>query len=198
MQVNVDGLPISSSFADISNHPPTINELTTDSTVKPGNNGVIKGLVSHYSVVHVQVYFNMLGLVSTASRIKRRRVLHQVVCCAGFLLQKPAVVFIGSVKAEIKQHERASISFTYPQLAPGEYDLTVQRGSRTSNTIKVTINAAAAGLTSLQGGPFADTPKYKQLAVQFSAVCCILWLTMMCKISHDHIHVVAKLCLDIT
>lgn len=95
-------------------------------------------------------------------------------CCAGFLLQKPAVVFVGSVQAEIKQHERASISFTYPQLAPGEYDLTVKRGSRTSNIIKVTITAAAAGLTSPQGGPFADTPKYKQLAVPFSVVCRIL------------------------
>lgn len=44
VQVNAGGLPISSSFADVSNHPPTINELTTDSTAKPGNNGVIKGV----------------------------------------------------------------------------------------------------------------------------------------------------------
>lgn len=45
VQVSVGGLPVSSSFADVSKHPPTINELTTDSTVKPGNNGVIKGIV---------------------------------------------------------------------------------------------------------------------------------------------------------
>lgn len=80
------------------------------------------------------------------------------------------MVFIGSVEAEIKQHERASISFTYPQLAPGEYDITVKRGTRTSNAVKVTIAAAAAGVTSSQGGPFGDVPKYKQLSVPFSEV----------------------------
>lgn len=91
-------------------------------------------------------------------------------CGAGFLLQDPAVVFVGSVTAEIKQRDRSSISFTYPQLAPGKYDITVQRGSRTSNAKKVTIAPAAAGVTSPQGGPFADTPKYKQTSVQFPVV----------------------------
>lgn len=88
----------------------------------------------------------------------------------GFLLQEPAVVFVGSTQANITVHERTSISFTYPQLPPGEYNLTVKRGQLTSNNVQITVAAAAAGVTSGQGGPFADTPKYKQTSVPFNAV----------------------------
>lgn len=45
IQVTAGSLPIASSFADISTHPPTINEITTDLVAKPGNVGVIKGLL---------------------------------------------------------------------------------------------------------------------------------------------------------
>lgn len=45
VQLTAGSLPIASSFADISTHPPTINELTTDLIAKPGNIGVVKGLV---------------------------------------------------------------------------------------------------------------------------------------------------------
>lgn len=44
VQVTAGSLPIASSFADISTHPPTINEITTDLVAKPGNVGVVKGL----------------------------------------------------------------------------------------------------------------------------------------------------------
>lgn len=45
IQVTAGSLPIASSFADISTHPPTINEITTDLVAKPGNVGVIKGVL---------------------------------------------------------------------------------------------------------------------------------------------------------
>lgn len=89
---------------------------------------------------------------------------------AGFLLQEPAIVFVGGTQVNITVHERTSISYTYPTLAPGNYNITVQRGQTTSNAIQITIAAAASGVTSGQGGPFADTPKYKQTSVPFDAV----------------------------
>lgn len=179
VQVNAGGLPISSSFADVSEHPPTINELTTDSTAKPGNNGVIKGCFWSR-----HLFLPLISAMSAAASFDPslgRLCLHLLhrsllrflmwgLYVTGFLLQAPAVVLVGSVEAEIKQRERSSISFTYPNLAAGEYDITVKRGSRTSNAVKVTIAAAAAGVTSPQGGPFADTPKFKQTAVPFLAV----------------------------
>lgn len=79
-------------------------------------------------------------------------------------------MFVGGTQAQITVHERTSISFTYPQLATGEYNITVKRGQLTSNGVTVTIAAAAAGVTSGQGGPFADTPKFKQSSIPFNAV----------------------------
>eukprot|EP00892_Ulva_mutabilis_P000625 jgi/Ulvmu1/10563/UM065_0017.1 len=135
IQVQAGGLPIASSFADISTHPPTINELTTDAVAKPDNVGIVKG----------------------------------------FLIQEPAVVFVGATQANITVHERTSISFIYPNVAPGEYNITVKRGQLTSNAVSVTVAAASAGVTSGQGGPFADTPKYKQTSVPFNAPARLAW-----------------------
>lgn len=95
---------------------------------------------------------------------------------AGFLLQEPATVFVGGTQVNITVHERTSISFTYPQLAPGEYNITVKRGQLTSNGVNVTIAPAAAGVTSGQGGPFADTPRFMQSSVPFNAVRLRLYI----------------------
>lgn len=89
-------------------------------------------------------------------------------------------MFVGTTQANITVHERASISFTYPELPPGEYSITVKRGQLTSNAVTVTVAAASSGVTSGQGGPFADTPKYKQSSVPFNAVrICLMSLSAM-------------------
>lgn len=46
--LTVDDMPIASSFANVSSHPPTINELTSDLEARPGNIGIIKGTPPHY------------------------------------------------------------------------------------------------------------------------------------------------------
>ena len=90
--------------------------------------------------------------------------------CAGFLLQPPATITVGGESAEIREHERSSIAFTYPDLPQGDHEITVTRNGMTSNSVSVAVLEASAGATSGQGGPFADTPKYTQKTVAVDVV----------------------------
>jgi hypothetical protein len=89
---------------------------------------------------------------------------------AGFKLSAPATVLVGTAQANITNHESSSTAFTYPNIPPGEYQITVQRKGLTSNTVPVTIVSAAAASTAQQGGPFSGTPKYSQTSIPINAV----------------------------
>lgn len=85
-------------------------------------------------------------------------------------MQKPATISVGGTEANITEHERSSIAFTYPELAPGEHTIIVTRNGLPSNAVPVTILEASAAVDSGQGGPFADTPQYTQKVVPVDVV----------------------------
>lgn len=41
--VQMNGVPVSAAFANLTTHPPIINSLDTDSVVQPGQSGIISG-----------------------------------------------------------------------------------------------------------------------------------------------------------
>lgn len=89
---------------------------------------------------------------------------------AGFLLQTPATISVGGKLANITEHERSSIAFTYPELPPGNHSITVDRNGLISNPKNVELLEESAGGGTEQGGPFADTPKYTQKAIPVDVV----------------------------
>jgi hypothetical protein len=89
---------------------------------------------------------------------------------AGFLLQEPAKLYVGTMEANITEHERSSIAFTYPTLQPGSYAIVVERNGIRSNAVPVTIGGVDAALSQGLGGPFAGTPKYTQFKIPYDAV----------------------------
>lgn len=77
---------------------------------------------------------------------------------------------MGGQPAKMLNASRATIEFEYPQLAPGDYKITLSRDNVTSNGVPVTMLAELAAGEGTQGGPFASKPEFAQKTIPMEKV----------------------------